>query len=64
MRDLVVPFFEDTDNCAVLTHVKFSVFDKPAGGPIMDEENHPTLRACFAHPAFPLVKGNLPPFVK
>ncbi len=48
---------------AMLNHVKFSVFDKSAGGPIMDAENHPTLKTCFKH-SFPLVKGNLLHFVK
>jgi hypothetical protein len=63
MRDLVVPFFEDTYYCPMLTYVKFHVFNKPRGAPIMDAKDHQTLRACFAHQC-PLVKGNLLPFVK
>ena len=35
MRDLVASFFEDTNNCSVLTYVKFHVFEKPGGAPIM-----------------------------
>jgi hypothetical protein len=62
MRDLVLPFFEDTENSSELTYVKYHVFDKAGGAPIMDA-HHQTLRACFTHPS-PLVKGNLLPFVK
>ncbi len=63
MRDLVLPFFEDTANSSELTYVKYHVFDKAGGAPIMDVESHQFLRACFAHPS-PFVKGSLLPFVK
>ncbi len=36
MRDLVVPFFKGTDNSSELTYVKYHVFNKAAGAPIMD----------------------------
>jgi hypothetical protein len=59
MRDLAVPFFEDSYNSSEVTYVKYHVFDKAGGAPIMDV-HHQTLLACFAHQS-PLVKGNLLP---
>ncbi len=65
MRDLVLPFFEDTANSSELTYVKYHVFDKAGGAPVMpvDAESHQILRACFAHPS-PFVKDSLLLFVK
>jgi hypothetical protein len=53
--------FEDETLDPKINHVKFHVFGKPAGGPIM-ESSHPTMQVSFALP-FPWVKGTLLPFV-
>jgi hypothetical protein len=56
----VVEFFEDNTLDPKINHVKFHVFGRAAGGPIM-ESDQPIMQACFALP-FPWVKGTLLPF--